>query len=46
MSNRQKILITGSNGLIGKIITNALKKEGHNLILLGQKFKKSCQPIN
>ena len=39
MKNKQKILITGSEGLIGKIIIPALKKEGHNLILLDKKGK-------
>ena len=37
--SKQKILITGAEGLIGKIIIPALKKEGHSLILLDKKAK-------
>ena len=39
----QRILITGSEGLIGRIITPELKKDGHELILLD---KKSENPGN
>ena len=39
----QKILITGSEGLIGKIIASALVEDGHDLVLLD---KKSKHPVN
>ncbi len=39
----QKILITGSEGLVGKILVPELKKDGHELILLD---KKSENPID
>ena len=36
----QRILVTGSEGLIGKIIVPALKEEGNDLILLDKKAQK------
>lgn len=39
----QRILVTGSEGIVGKIIVPALQKEGNELILLD---KKSENPVN
>ena len=39
----QKILVTGSEGLVGKIITPMLKEEGHELVLLDKRAEK---PVN
>lgn len=46
MKMKQKILITGSEGLIGKILTKSLEKEGHKLVLLDKNSQKPVDLLN
>ena len=42
----QKILVTGSEGLIGRILVPELKKDGHELVLLDKKSENPVDLLN